>query len=160
MPPKYVIIVAVYLKQTFQLVHIAPKWKYAFEVSYAGELLLRLKQHQPVFRTEDLQTGAVAQLLQVVYVFGVVALVLVSKVEKSLLFFFLDLLEILLGVVFDPDEIQNISEKSVLDLPVDGRRGAETRANIDLHKPRLKFIVNQNIKAIELKPTSSFVLRF
>ena len=62
---------------------------------------------------------------------------MVSKVEKSLLFFFLDLLEILLGVVFDPDEIQNISEKSVLDLPVDGRRGAETRANIDLHKPRL-----------------------
>jgi hypothetical protein len=160
MSPQYIIIVPVDLEQPFELVYVASGWKNAFKVTHAGQLLLRFEEDQPVLRTEDLETGVVVELLEVVDVLGVVAFVLVAVAEQSLLLLLLYLLQILAGVVLDPDQVQYISEQGMLDLPVHGRRGAETGTNVDLHQPRFQLIVDQNVEPVELEPTGALVLRF
>lgn len=66
----------------------------------------------------------------------------------------------LLRVVFQSNQIQDICQECMFNLAVHRRGRTQRRTNIDLHQPRLEFIINQNIKAIQLEPTGPFFLRF
>jgi len=62
---------------------------------------------------------------------------LISIVEYSLLLFFLLQLNILFGVVLNPNSIKNICKQGMFDLAIHWRRWAQRWANINFHKPRL-----------------------
>jgi hypothetical protein len=63
MSPQHVVIVTIDLEQVFEFVYVALGWEDALEVAHTGQLLLGLKQNQPVLRAQDLKTSIVVQLL-------------------------------------------------------------------------------------------------
>lgn len=158
--PEHVVIVAVDFEEGLHFIDGVAGGEDSLEVTDPAEFLLALEEHHPVLGTEDFEAVAPAQLFQVVDVLRVVPLVLLPVVEQPFLLLLLQPLHLLTAVTLNADQVEQVSEQSVLDLAVHGGAGAEGRTDIDFHEPGLKGGVHEDIETIELKAAVSFFLSF
>jgi hypothetical protein len=156
--PEHVVVVPVDLEQLLVAFRVGLGWEYFLEVSHARQLLFRFEQDQPILGAQNIQATAVVQLVQVVYILGVESLVLVAVVKQPLLLLLPQLLQTLLRVVLDPNDVQDVRQQRVLDLAVHWRGRTQRGTDVDLHQPGFKFIVDEDIEAVELKAAVPFFL--
>ena len=69
MLPKYVIVVPVYFEELPVGLRVVFRRKDPLKVAGPTHLLFGLKQHQPIFRAEQLKTVIVVKLIETVDVF-------------------------------------------------------------------------------------------
>ena len=116
--PKNVVIVSIDFEKRSKTVQVMLERENLLEIAKSTKLFFTFEKNHPVFGAQHLKTVSIVKLLQTVYVFGVVLLILATIAEEPLFFFFLDFFNTFTSCILNSNQIQNISEKSMFDFSV------------------------------------------